>query len=394
MDISPAIATPAKGDPITAAWAAQVAAAVNSSATALTGDESVQTPFGTAEPQRVPPALGAQKYPQPFDAVIYNDSGTDKVAMFLPSGSPSYVWMGDSALSAAPGQSTGNGTTAWVDVESVSSGTRYIYLAIHADSNGDPDGWKLYPTGTADAAPSWAVEGAPMVLLAVYNTSAASFAPSGKVGLNQYHHGSINISDPACCECDDVYSVTEQTGTLPSCVAKRYVFKRQHREIDPETGECIDKTGTGSSETTNIDVPSPPEYELTVTGTACAKTVSLTKTPCGGVAQTAGDTITIETPPTITATSTGSSAGGAKAGTVTVTPCGGTATNIDIYNGADGASGSFSSSIIYFDGFRIYNGNIQAHYAYIDVTNGLVTNTRTGDANDWHNCGLTVGTCS
>lgn len=292
MDISPAISAPAKGDPITAAWAAQVAAAVDSSATALKGDESVQTPFGTAEPPRVPPALGAQKYPQPFDAVIYNDSGTDKVAMFLPSGSPSYVWMGDSALSAAPGQSTGTASTAWVDVESVQNSARYIYLAVHADSNGDPDGWKLYPTGTPDTPPSWAVEGAPLVLLAVYDTSAAHFAPSGKVGLNQYRHGSINLADPACCDCPDVYSVEEQSGTLPSCVAKRYVFKRQHQEKDPETGECVDKTGTGSSETTNIDIPAPPEYELDesrpYTEYGQPVRATLKKTPCGGVAEDVG----------------------------------------------------------------------------------------------------------
>lgn len=292
MDISPAISTPAKGDPITAAWAAQVAAAVNSAATALTGDESVQTPFGTAEPPRVHPALGAQKYPQPFDAIIYNDSGTDKVAMFLPSGSPSYVWMGDSALSAAPGQNTGNANTAWVDVESVQNSARYIYLAVHADANGDPDGWKLYPTGTADSPPSWAVEGAPMVLLAVYDTSAAHFAPSGKVGLNQYRHGAINISDPACCDCPDVYSVEKKTGTLPSCVAARYEFKRQHRHLDPTTGQCVDDTGTGSSETTNIDVPAPDAYALSCTdkygSNGKYREIALSQTPCGGTAAQVG----------------------------------------------------------------------------------------------------------
>ena len=298
MDISPAISTPAKGDPITAAWAAQVASAVNSSATALTGDESVQTPFGTAEPPRVPPALGKQTYPQPFDCIIYNDSGTDKVAMFLPSGSPSYVWIGDSALSAAPGQSTGNASTAWVDVEAVQNSARYIYLAIHADANGDPDGWKLYPTGTADSPPSWAVEGAPMVLLAVYDTSAAHFAPSGKVGLNQYRHGSINIGDPACCDCPDVYSVAEQSGTLPSCVAKRYIFTRQHQTKDPETGECVDQTGTGSKEETNIDIPAPPEYQLYGTASGETHVISLSKTPCGGSETTAGSySFSIPTPP-------------------------------------------------------------------------------------------------
>lgn len=262
MDISPAVQSPAKGDPITAAWAAQVAAAVNSSATALKGDESVQTPFGTAEQPRVPPALGVQKYPQPFDCVIYNDSGTDKVAMFLPSGSPSYVWIGSTPLSPAAGQSVGNATSGWADVETAQNSARYIYLAVHADGNGDPDGWKLYPTGTPDTPPAWAVAGMPMVLLAVYDASAAHFAPSGKVGMNQYRHGSIAIGtgdevvldtdaatgDPPGESLNRFVAPEPQPGETPPPDGDGQIQLRQfHDTTDVETVQAIGDTGGGTT---------------------------------------------------------------------------------------------------------------------------------------------------
>lgn len=194
MDISPAISAPAKGDPITAAWAAQVAAAVNSSASALRTPESVQTPFGTAEPPRVAPALlGAQKFPQPFDCILFNDSGTDKIEIFLPNGGSSYVWLGSVPLSPAGGQSVGNYVSGWVEVETAQNSKRYIYLAIHKDAGGNADGWQIYPTGTPDTPPAWAMPDAPMVLLAVYDRSAAHFAPNGTVGINQYRHGTVAL---------------------------------------------------------------------------------------------------------------------------------------------------------------------------------------------------------
>ncbi|MBQ1428079.1 MAG: hypothetical protein IIZ06_00275 [Kiritimatiellae bacterium] len=362
MEISPAVPAPRAGDPITAKWAADLAAAVNSAANPADRVGEVSTPFGKASPAPGIPMLGTSKMPMPFDCAIFRPEGEseDSIYIWLPDGGAEYVSYNCNPVGPASGQDVGDSDSAWVEIGSVENDeTRYVYLKFHADADGNVDGWEIEDTDTPwnpqDGEGGEGEEGCaspPQILIAAYNIAPDSQAPeagtdnkfpSGKSGLVQYHHGTIEVTCSCGPECPDVYSVTKETGTLPECVAERYVFKRQHREIDPETGECVDSTGTGSSETTNIDVPKPPEYSLSVSGT-CQKTVALYKTPCGGSASQAGDALTIDVPPTISASATGSTSGGEKAGTIYVTPCGGSATTIDIYNGKDGCSPEISAS--------------------------------------------------
>jgi hypothetical protein len=296
MDISPAVPTPRKGDPITAEWAAQVAAAANAVPHTPQAPGAFSSPYGSATPAPSLAMLGAWRMPLPFDCVLFNDSGSTKLCIFLPSGTAPYVYYCGKPIDPAQAQTVGDANSGWVELGSAAHGSaHYVYLKWHKDANDEVDGWQVEDT----SAPESAGAGTPpyKFLLAWYNIPADGNAPqpgadnkfaSGRNGLVQAHRGTVAVStcEP---ECPDEYSVTKQTGTLPECVSARYVFKRQRREIDPETGECVDSTGTGSSEETNIDVPEPPEYALSSAGaTGCKVTISLTKTPCGGNATSAG----------------------------------------------------------------------------------------------------------
>lgn len=301
MEISPAVPAPRAGDPITAKWAADLAAAVNSAANPADSVGAVSSPFGKASPAPGMPMLGTAKMPMPFDCAIFRPEGesSDSIFIWLPDGGAEYVTYNCKPIGPAEGQDVGDSDTAWVEIGTVTNDeAHYVYLKFHTDSDGSVDGWEI-----EDAATPWSPgeEGCaspPQILVAAYNIAADSTVPSagddnkfpsGQSGLVQYHHGTIEVTCTCGQDCPDVYSVERQTGTLPACVAARYVFKRQHREIDPETGECVDSTGTGSSEETNIDVPEPPEYALSSDdATGCKVSISLTKTPCGGNATNAG----------------------------------------------------------------------------------------------------------
>lgn len=307
MVISPAVQTPKPGDPITAKWAADLAAAVNSCANPAEREGEISTPYGKASLAPGMPMLGTAKMPMPFDCAIFRPDGesADSIFIWLPDGGAEYVTYNCKPIGPAQGQDVGDSDTAWVEIGTVTNDeAHYVYLKFHADSDGNVDGWEIEDTDTPWSPQDGEGEGEgdcappPQILLAAYNISADSTVPSagddnkfpsGQSGLVQYHHGTIEVTCACGPDCPDVYSVTQETGTLPECVAARYVFKRQHREIDPETGECVDSTGTGSSEETNIDVPAPPEYAISSSDeSGCRVTISLTKTPCGGNATNAG----------------------------------------------------------------------------------------------------------
>ena len=212
MVISPAVPAPKSGDPITAKWAADLAAAVNSCANPADRVGEVSTPYGKASPAPGIPMLGAATMPQPFDCTIFRNANGDDLYIWLPSFGAEYVVYNGAPLENASTQSVGTATTGWVKVGSVShGGTKFIYLKLHTDYNGDVDGWEIESTSTkwnpASGGTGTGNE-LPRVLLATYNIASDSTVPqpgtdnkfpSGKSGLVQCRHGSVSL-DPADVE--------------------------------------------------------------------------------------------------------------------------------------------------------------------------------------------------
>jgi hypothetical protein len=206
MEISPAVPAPRAGDPITAKWAADLAAAVNSCANPSDRVGEVSTPFGKASPAPGLPMLGTATMPQPFDVALYRAPGAsaDKLYIWLPDLSADYVLYAGQPIPAAPGQTIGGSSTAWVEIGTVANGAaHYIYLVPHLDTNDEVDGWEI-----TDAAAAWDPSGGgtgdelPHVLLAYYNIAADSpvpspgddnYFPSGQNGLVQCRHGTIEF---------------------------------------------------------------------------------------------------------------------------------------------------------------------------------------------------------
>lgn len=212
MDASPALDSPRAGDPITADWAADLAAAVNSAANPADRVGSVSSPFGKASPAPGLPMLGSATMPQPFDCAVVRPSGSnaDKLYIWLPDGGAEFVVYDGKPLGPASGQSIGDGDTAWVEVGSITNAaTRYVYLKFHTDANGDVDGWKIEDTATAwtpQSGGTGAQNDPPQILLAAYNIAADSNVPqpgtdnkfpSGQHGLVQYRHGTVALGDGA-----------------------------------------------------------------------------------------------------------------------------------------------------------------------------------------------------
>ena len=80
MVISPAVQPPKVGDPITAKWASDLAAAVNSCANPADRVGDVSTPYGKASPAPELPMLGAPHGPiLPFECRILRESGASAV---------------------------------------------------------------------------------------------------------------------------------------------------------------------------------------------------------------------------------------------------------------------------------------------------------------------------
>lgn len=212
MEISPAVQSPRAGDPITAAWAADLAAAVNSAANPADRVGAVSSPFGKASPAPGLPILGTAKMPMPFDCAIFRAAGEseDSLYIWLPDGGAEYVVFDGKPLGPAQGQSIGDADTAWVEVGAVTNAaTRYVYLKFHTDANDEVDGWEIEETGTAwnpQSGGTGLQQETPKILLAAYNIAADSPVPSagtdnkwpsGKHGLVQYRHGTIEVGGGA-----------------------------------------------------------------------------------------------------------------------------------------------------------------------------------------------------
>jgi len=244
MDISPAVQSPKAGDPITAAWAAQIADAINSSANPPERDGSVLSPFGRAELPPLAKTGGTAKMPMPFDCIIVRPQGAsaDKLYIWLPDvASGEYVVFDGKPLGPAQGQNIGDADTAWVEVGAVTNAaTRFVYLTFHTDANDEVDGWEIEETATAwnpQSGGTGAQNEPPKVLLASYNIAADSPAPSagtdnkwssGKHGLVQFRHGTIELGSGGEVRLD----TDESPGNPPGESINRY----KASQSDPDEG--------------------------------------------------------------------------------------------------------------------------------------------------------------
>ena len=244
MDISPAIPTPRAGDPITAAWAAQIADAINSSANPPERDGAILSPFGRAELTPLAKTGGTAKMPMPFDCVVMRPQGasSDKLYIWLPDiASGEYVVFDGKPLGPAQGQSIGDSDSAWVEVGSVTNAaTRFVYLTFHTDANDEVDGWEVEDTATAwnpQSGGTGAQNEPPKVLLASYNIAADAPVPSagtdnkwpsGKHGLVQFRHGTIELGGGGEVRLD----TDESPGNPPGESVNRY----KASQSDPDDG--------------------------------------------------------------------------------------------------------------------------------------------------------------
>lgn len=210
MEISPAVQPPKVGDPITAKWAADLSAAVNSCANPAERTGEAATPYGKAAPAPGLPMLGDFRAPMPFDARVYNDAGTDKVAVYLPSASlwSSYVYIDQNCVAPSSSQTMGTTTNPWVDYGALlgGGGTTGALLLAFEDIPGaaetafhfkwrlvlvDPGGWD----GDLYTKVPWASLRAPLLVVAsIYLRNNAN---SPVPGVRQYVHGAVNVGGSA-----------------------------------------------------------------------------------------------------------------------------------------------------------------------------------------------------
>lgn len=267
MVISPAVPAPKPGDPITAKWASDLAAAVNSCANPADRVGDVSTPFGKASTAPGLPMLGAAaRMPQPFDVALFRDEGesADTLYIWLPDLGADYVVYKGKPLPAAPGQTIGDANTAWVEVGSVASGAaHYIYLVPHAASSGEVDGWEITDTATAwDADGGGTGDELPHALLAYYNIAADSPVPSagtdnkfpsGQNGLVQCRHGTIALggdTEPLDTDVEpgeDSYepgeSLNHWSGEVDDEPATATQLREFHNTADTEPTQGVGETG-------------------------------------------------------------------------------------------------------------------------------------------------------
>jgi len=211
MEISPTVQPPKVGDPITAKWASDLAAAVNSCANPAERSGEAATPYGKASPAPGLPMLGDFRAPMPFDARVYNDAGTDKVAVYLPGwGSPwgSYVYIDQNPAQNSSSQTVGTALNPWVDYGALpgGGGTSGALLLAFEDIPGaaetdfhfkwrlalvDPGSWD----GDLYTKVPWASLRAP--LLVVASISLGNTPNSPIPGVRQYVHGAVNVGGSA-----------------------------------------------------------------------------------------------------------------------------------------------------------------------------------------------------
>ena len=205
MEISPAVPAPKSGDPITAKWASDLAAAVNSCANPSDRAGDVSTPYGKASPAPGLPMLGQYSPVMPFDVRLVWD-GANQVhdvwcALPYVSGSSLVYAYGEEAM--ASGQ-VGSPSAPWVKVGSVADGALcWLVLALTPPFRTDGTinvvnhNWgvelqTVQYSGDPPTLPAWAWDQSPTIPIAFIRTGHT--VPQGFV---QFVRGAIHIGTPA-----------------------------------------------------------------------------------------------------------------------------------------------------------------------------------------------------
>jgi len=190
MEISPAVDAPRSGDPITAAWAANLATAVNSSANPADEVGSVSTPFGKTSPQSGAKMLGDAERVFPFDCKLVDDSGTQHLYCFIPAAYKSKV-VSVFGKFASPWDGSIGG---WVDMGAITE-NRETWLVLYLPQPATIQGiytnfdWKLALLQTSSPQrPGDAWAETPLIPIAIVYTEW--------YGLVQLRHGAMQIGMP------------------------------------------------------------------------------------------------------------------------------------------------------------------------------------------------------
>lgn len=208
MEISPAVPAPKSGDPITAKWAADLSAAVNSCANPAERTGETATPYGKATQAPGLPMLGDFRAPMPFDCAVVRPAGAsaDSVYCYLPPAQNwrNYVYTDSNPCDPSPSQTVGTNTNPWVEVGQIVDGaTSYVLLLAFEDITPTPspaDGaaftWRLNfsdgPTWTI--VPNWASWKAPPVIIATFYRSTGIEQSTFAIPLiTQYVRGGVNV---------------------------------------------------------------------------------------------------------------------------------------------------------------------------------------------------------
>ena len=144
MDQSPAVQTPAKGDPITAEWAAQVADAANAVPNTPEAVGAFASPVGSVTPAPGLPMLGDFRAPRPFDCAVGRAAGAsvDSLFCYLPLCADrwrSYVFVDADPCEASASQTLGTAANPWVEVGQLTVGDNYALVLAFEDITPTPD---------------------------------------------------------------------------------------------------------------------------------------------------------------------------------------------------------------------------------------------------------------
>lgn len=302
--------------------------------------------------------------PMPFDTAVRRDEAASEPHLwcYLPPRITHDVTLDDTAIAPASGQTIGTAAAPWVDLGAYDPSLRlWLVVMFPSPASGggmNPAQWSLaYQASPPQSPPPDAV-----VQLAACDVLASDGQTPRLV---QHHHGTVELSGDPCLPG---YELVEQTAG--ECEVKRIALR-----VTPYTKDASGRCQPGTPQTiTPIGIPAPPEYGLSVAAgaSACQRVVTLQRKPCGGSPQQAGDALTFDIPPAITATSTGSTESGALAGTVTLTTCTGSQTVINVYNGAQGAGASITGTFLTgVDSFGISGGALTIVFTTVTYPGGV-----------------------
>jgi hypothetical protein len=267
MEISPAVQPPKVGDPITAKWAADLAAAVNSAANPAEESGSVSSPFGKASPVAGVPMLGAWQKWMPFDCQLFQPSGGGDLALYCYLPAPGAFVFVD-GLAVRYKSQVGTNTNPWVSIGTVARATTTrLGLAFRddgANASGGRFKWELFLQTTSGAlypsgfTPAVAMPIVPIATMTIPADPAVGVTAqvdiSGKTGLVQFQRGALNLSRQ-WVRFDTTY---QESWRLKSFDGAADIAKSQEG-VDPEL------LGTWGADT--IDAQTLKAQTLTVGGT-------------------------------------------------------------------------------------------------------------------------------